>query len=284
MNELALTESPSLRAQYADRVDVLDKVKALSLLPDNVHADIPIVADYYEVSAGAIESLIRRNRRELEGNGLQVLKGEEYREFATVTLKVANPKVRSATLFTRRAILNVGQLLTESQVAADVRAYLLNIEEIATHAQRGEAIDQVHLAKARIEMLAAAIGHLDDKWVKVKMRIQAAIGLGEEPEIDPDDVPLYIPDFLKSKGMSKKQIMSAQSWFGRRLIKVAEAEGRPLPEKRATDTPNGSIRETYAWTRKDIPLFEEVWDVYYAADHAGDESADDADLFGGVYR
>ncbi len=31
--ELVLTESPSLRAQYAARIDVLDKVKALSLLP-----------------------------------------------------------------------------------------------------------------------------------------------------------------------------------------------------------------------------------------------------------
>lgn len=33
MNELALIESPSLRAQYANHVEVLDKVKALNLLP-----------------------------------------------------------------------------------------------------------------------------------------------------------------------------------------------------------------------------------------------------------
>lgn len=284
MNELALTESPSLRAQYADRVDVLDKVKALALLPDAVHADIPIVANYYEVSEAAIESIVRRNRAELEGNGLRVLKGAAYRDFATVNLTVANPNTRSVSLFPRRAILNVGQMLTNSSVAVDVRAYLLNIEDIATHEQRSEALDAVQLSKARVELLASARGFLDEKWLALKVKVQIAIGLGEEPEIEHADMPLYVPDFLKSKGLGKKQITSAQSWFGRRLVTLAEAEGRAIPSKRAHDAPNGSLREVVAWTQRDLPLFEEVWDVYYAAEYAADEPNEDADLFGGVYR
>lgn len=268
MNELALTESPSLRAQHADRVDVLDKVKALSLLPDNVHADIAIVADYYEVSTGTIESLVRRNRAELEGNGLRVLKGEEYKEFATVALKIANSKARSATVFTRRAILNVGQLLEDSAVAKDVRAYLLNIEEIATHNQRAEAIDRVHLAQARVELLKAGDGYLDSQWQRTNIRIQTAIGLGKEPEIDPDDVPLYVPDFLKSKGLKRDEVTSVQSMFGKRAASLYEAEHGVKPGKRPTETPNGSIRNTLAWTQRDLPLFEEVWDRWYAAQYA----------------
>lgn len=39
------------------------------------------------------------------------------------------------------------------------------------------------------------------------------------------------------------------------------------------NTTSGSVRETYAWTRKDLPLFEEVWDVYYASGYAQDEQA-----------
>jgi len=272
VNELALTESPSLRAQYAGRVDALDKVKALSLLPDNVHMSTELVADYYEVDIDAIESVIRRNRAELDSNGYEVLRGAKLREFETVNL--TGSKRRAFALFTRRAVLNVGQLLTESQVAADVRAYLLNIEEIATHEQRSEAVDRVQLAKARIEMLAATDGYLDSKWVRLKMRIQAAIGLGEEPEINPDEMPLYVPDFLKSKGVKGGQIKSMQSWFGRRLVLLATAEGRAIPEKRPEDTTSGSVRETNAWTRKDLPLFEEVWDTYYASEFARDEQAD----------
>lgn len=272
MNELALIESQALRAEHAGRVDVLDKVKALSLLPDGVHATTEMVANYYEVTPEAIDQIVKRNRAELSGNGYKVMPRAEFESVIGDTLELS-PQTRRVAVFSRRAILNVGQILTESQVAKDVRAYLLNVEEIATHDQRSEAIDRVHLAKARIEMLAATVGYLDDKWVKLKMKIQAAIGLGEEPEVEHEEMPLYVPDFLKSKGMTQAQIKSAQSWFGRRVAKVAQAEGYPLPGKRSEDTASGAVRETYAWTRKALPLFEEVWDVYYAGEYARDEQA-----------
>lgn len=277
MNELALIQSQALRAEHVGRVDVLDKVKALSLLPDGVHATTEMVANYYEVTPEAIDQIVKRNRAELSGNGYKVMSRAEFESVIGDTLELS-PQTRRVAVFSRRAILNVGQILTESQVAKDVRAYLLNIEEIATHEQRSEAIDRVQLAKARIEMLAATVGYLDDKWVQLKMKVQAAIGLGEEPEIEDEDMPLYVPDFLKSKGLSESQIRSAQSWFGRRLVLVAKAEGRTLPAKRAEDTKTGAVRETYAWTRKDTPLFEEVWDVYYAGGYAREEQAD---LFAG---
>lgn len=137
MNELALTESPSLRREYADRVDVLDKVKALTFFPDGIHVDGPGVADYYEVSAEAIKKVAQRNRRELEENGMRVLRGGDYREFAQANAVV--PEARDAlslassqnivTVFTRRSILNVGQLLTGSLIAKAVRTRLLDAEE-----------------------------------------------------------------------------------------------------------------------------------------------------------
>lgn len=272
MNELALTESPSLRAQHANRVEVLDKVKALSLLPDGVHATTEMVATYYEVTPEAVDQIVKRNRAELQSNGYKVLARGEFEGVIGDTLKLS-PQARRVAVFNRKAILNIGQLLTGSEVAKDVRAYLLNLEEVATHEQRSEAIDRVELAKARIEMLKAGDGYLDGDWLRLKIRIQTAIGLGEEPEVDHAAMPLYVPDFLKEKGLTQAQIKSAQSWFGRRLVKVAQAEGRALPEKRAEDTASGSVRETYAWTRKDLPLFEEVWDVYYAGDYARDEQA-----------
>lgn len=272
MNELALTESPSLRAQHANRVEVLDKVKALSLLPDGVHATTEMVATYYEVTPEAVDQIVKRNRAELQDNGYKVLARGEFEGVIGDTLKLS-PQARRVAVFNRKAILNIGQLLTGSEVAKDVRAYLLNLEEVATHEQRSEAIDRVELAKARIEMLKAGDGYLDGEWLRLKIRIQTAIGLGEEPEVDHAAMPLYVPDFLKAKGLTQAQIKSAQSWFGRRLVKVAQAEGRTLPEKRAEDTSSGSVRETYAWTRKDLPLFEEVWDVYYAGEYARDEQA-----------
>jgi hypothetical protein len=268
VNELALTESPSLRAQYADRVDALDKVKALSLLPDGTHIDLPMIARYYEVAEDAIESVIRRNREELEANGFQVLKGRAYRDFASVNLTDANPNARSITLFTRRAILNVGQMLTESGVARAVRTYLLDVEELAPPEIRTEALERATLARVQVLAYKAADGLLDRSWLASKAKVALARMAGEEPEIDPDDVPLYVPDFLKSKGLKKREIESEQSWFGKRAAALYEAEHGEKPGKRATDTPNGSVRNTLAWTQRDLPIFEEVWDRWYGAKYA----------------
>ncbi|MCQ1575451.1 hypothetical protein [Streptomyces parvus] len=130
--DLVLTESRTMRAQTIGRVDVLDKVKALALLPDGVHATTEIVAAYYEVPLTTIESVVEGNRDELAANGRRVLRGSELREFAAPYGGAANlglhHNTRSLADFSRRAVLNVGQLLTESSVAKQVRTYLLDVE------------------------------------------------------------------------------------------------------------------------------------------------------------
>lgn len=269
LSEVALTESPSLRAQYADRIDVLDKVKALAMLPDGIHADIPIVAAYFEVSTDAIEKTIQRNRDELKDNGLDVLRGEEFRLFATDNLSVANTRARSVTVFSRRAILNVGQLLRDSPVARQVRTYLLDVEAIAGPEVRNAAIEAAAVSRAQVLLLKAADGLVDPSWLTSKAKVVIARGLGEEPEIDALDVPLYVPDFIKSKGVtSKRDVESIQSWFGRRVASLYEAEYGEKPGKRLSELPNGQIRETYAWTQRHQPFFEEAWGRWYAAEYA----------------
>lgn len=270
MDEIALTESASLRAQYADRVEVLDKVKALAFLPDGTHVDLPMIARYYEVDEDAIESVVRRNRAELEANGFQVLKGQAYRDFASVNLTDANPNARSITLFSRRAILNVGQALTDSAIARSIRTYLLDVEELAPPEVRTAAIELAALTRVQVLALKAAEGLLDRTWLAAKTKLAIARMFGDEPEIDPDDVPLYVPDFLKAKGLKKKQIDSEQSWFGKRAAALYEAEHGDRPGKRSSDTPNGSVRNTLAWTQRDLPVFEEVWERWYSAKYASE--------------
>jgi hypothetical protein len=268
-DELVLTESRTMRAQTATRVDVLDKVKALALLPDGTHATTEIVANYFEVDASTIDSLAAAYREELAENGRRVLRGEELRDFVTPFGGVANlglsPKARSLAIYSRRAILNVGQLLTKSDVARQVRTYLLEIEEQATPEQKSEALTQLEVAEARMRVLKVAEGIVDGAWLETKARLVAAKALGEEPEVDPLDVPLYVPDFLKSLGLKRKDIESVQSWFGRRAAALHKAQTDEEIGTRQTDLPNGSVRETKAWTERHRPVFEETWDRYYAA-------------------
>jgi phage antirepressor YoqD-like protein len=152
VSELALTESPALRAQYADRVDVLDKVKALLLLPGDIWGTTEIVADYYEVDRKTIEKLVQRNLTELSGNGYRVIEGDELTDMKSVC-GIAS-RARSLALFSRRAILNVGQLLRDSDVAQEVRSTLLDIEEAS-------AAVEVHTPRSLPEALRAYANELE---------------------------------------------------------------------------------------------------------------------------
>lgn len=270
-NELALTESRTMRAATIDHTNVLSKVKALALLPDDLHATTEILAAYFEVPVSTVESVVARNREEVAANGRRVLKGAELREFAAPFGGVAklglDPRTRTLAIFNRRAILNVGQLLTESDVARQIRTYLLEVEAGAPELLRSEALDRAALAEAQMRVLSAANGIVDHVWLELKARHVAAKALGEEPEVDPLDRPLYIPDFLKSKGLKRAQIISVQSWFGRRVAALYEAEGGSRPGSRSEDTAKGSVRDTIAWTERHRPAFEAAWTKYYAAQY-----------------
>lgn len=169
--------------------------------------------------------------------------------------------------------------VNENKVAAEVRETLVAYQRETTGAvndywTEGGAInprateDQldslISRAKQQAEVLSILSGIVSSEWLESKGRLIAARALGEEPEVDPLDVPLYVPDFLKAKGLKRKQIESVQSWFGRRAAALYEAEHGEKPGKRQSDLPNGSVRETYAWTERHRPVFEETWDRYYA--------------------
>ncbi|MDC0772627.1 restriction endonuclease [Streptomyces sp. HD] len=129
INESALLESKSLRDSVLERTDVLDRVKALSLLPDGTHVTTAMVAAYFEVGLTAITSLVHDHREELEANGYRVLAGTELTSFKE--LSGIQSRSRALALFPRRAVLNVAMLLQDSEVARQVRVYLLDMEYLA---------------------------------------------------------------------------------------------------------------------------------------------------------
>ncbi|MFE0033172.1 hypothetical protein [[Kitasatospora] papulosa] len=135
--EVALLESPALRVEQMGRVEALDKVKSLVMLPDGIHLRTEDVARYFEVSAEVVRKLTQRHRAEVEENGLRLLRGAELRVFHRdmVSLRggeqaVSFPQAPTQlTLFTRRTVLNVAMLLRDSDIARSVRTHLLDAEE-----------------------------------------------------------------------------------------------------------------------------------------------------------
>ncbi|MEU0436333.1 restriction endonuclease [Streptomyces sp. NPDC006290] len=129
IDESVLLESSSLRSSVRNRTEVLDKVKALSLLPDGMHVTTAMVATYFGATMEAIRALVHDHRTELEANGYRVLAGSELSDFKQ--LSGIQSRTRSLALFSRRAVLNVAMLLRDSEVARQVRTHLLDMEYLA---------------------------------------------------------------------------------------------------------------------------------------------------------
>jgi hypothetical protein len=155
----------------------------------------------------------------------------------------------------------------QNETADAIEAYWTQGGAINPRATEDQLDSLISRAKQQAEVLSILSGIVSPDWLETKGRLVAARALGEEPDVDPIDVPLYVPDFLKGKGLKRSEIESVQSWFGRRAAGIWKARTGEDVGTRQTDLPNGSVRETKAWTARHLPVFDETWDRYYAADY-----------------
>jgi DNA-binding transcriptional regulator YhcF (GntR family) len=144
-----MVDSKEERQKYIDRVEVLEKVKTLLLIPQLEMATLRQLADFYEVDYNTIKLCYQRNKREIDKDGViskkhqffdkltdgtscnfRLIETTQYnRTYAfseNVIMVVPNAGVR---LFPKRAALRFGMLLRDSKVAQEVRTQLLNIVE-----------------------------------------------------------------------------------------------------------------------------------------------------------
>ena len=158
INESQLIEQKDLRQQYIDRIDVLEKVKALVMLTDVELMTVAQIADFYEVDIEAIQKTYQRNKIEITEDGVVNLNakfvtghnvqlrnrtqmnGKCEIEFNDGT-KVILPN-RGTKAFSKRAILRIGMLLRDSEVAKEVRTQLLNTFENAPDELKVMCVDE----------------------------------------------------------------------------------------------------------------------------------------------
>ena len=137
MQSIMLLEDKDLRTKNLGRIDVLEKVGTLLLLPNKEVATTKQVAEFFEVPLDTIKSSIKEHKKELENNGLFVLKGQELKEFKASfdgLFKDLSKINRELMLLPKRAILNIGMLLRDSEVAKRLREALLDVVEAAPEA------------------------------------------------------------------------------------------------------------------------------------------------------
>lgn len=207
------------------------------------------------------------------------LKGRSWAVMGSAPTAGADGKTYDMTVVPVRTFLMLLATVNENRVVEEHRPTLVAFQNetadaIEAYWTQGGAInprateDQldslIARAKQQAEVLSILNGIVAPEWLETKGRLVAARALGEEPEVDPLDVPLYVPDFLKGKGLKRREIESVQSWFGRRAAAIHKARTGEEIGTRQSDLPNGSVRETKAWTERHRPVFEETWNRYYA--------------------
>jgi hypothetical protein len=207
------------------------------------------------------------------------LKGRSWAVMGTAPTTGSDGKTYDMTVVPVRTFLMLLATINENRVAylhrktlvafqnetADaIEAYWTAGGAINPRATEGQLDSLISRAKQQAEVLSILSGLVDSSWLETKARLVAAKALGEEPEVDPLDIPLYVPDFLKALGLKRKDVESAQSWFGRYAASVCAELGIELPQERQSDLPNGSVRTTKAWVERHRPVFELVWARHYA--------------------
>lgn len=189
MIETQFIDDRTLRDNNVGHYEVLDKVKKLLLIPSFEVMTLKQVADYYEVDPHTVEMICSRNSDELNSDGVCRKKVKDFlnsrhvrveKSSYTTTFVYANGLNITMSngglkVFPRRAILRIGMLLRDSEVAKEVRTQLLNIEEKTSNETKTQDIDEeqslmlsVGIAVASGDVTAVAVASA--KLVEFKNR------------------------------------------------------------------------------------------------------------------
>ena len=150
-NNIVMTKEQ--RAALLDRIDVLNKVKAVMLMPGILMVTVKQLATYFEESVDNIQKCYANHKDELDANGVVSLTPTALKErligknFQLVGSKASQTFCiddeyyfeipnRGCKFFPPRAILNMAMLLPKSRVAQEIRSQLLNITEMTAPMDR----------------------------------------------------------------------------------------------------------------------------------------------------
>lgn len=132
-----LIVNEKLREELMDRLDVLETVKEIALLPNTELANTKTLSEWFEVPEVTVKQAYNRNREELERNGAKTVRGQELRDLKTEIQDVTLlGRANAVTVFSTRAILNLAMLLRDSKVAEAVRSNLLDNQELLADEQK----------------------------------------------------------------------------------------------------------------------------------------------------
>lgn len=161
--ENELIEQKELREQMIERVEVLDRVKELILLPNTEYATTEQIAEYFNVEKKTVEKLVERNNDEFLSDGYKILVSNQLADIKSVS--GIKSRARQLAVFTKRAILRVAMLLRDSEVAKEIRTRLLDIVQDVSEG-KDNAIENVvnEISEEKQLMLDRVEAEMNGDW------------------------------------------------------------------------------------------------------------------------
>lgn len=206
----------------------------------------------YEISDATIERYLNSHGDELKSNGYQILRGLKLKEFKASsygTLINEGTKTSVLGVFSFRATLNLGMLLTESEPARQLRSRLLDIvldvvaERAGGHTKHINQRDENYLLASFQEenyrqQFTDALDHYveGNHWKYARFTNLIYQSIFHENAADYKKVlKLAAKDKIRETMYSEvlNLIASFESGIAHELEKASQAEGRKLSQKEA---------------------------------------------------
>ena len=162
-----------MRDKYVEHYEILEKVNKLLLIPGTEFATIKEISDFYEVSVEPIQKIYQRNKIEIDMDGIRLISASELighecpiskevskNQFKTI-ISYENGRIveipnRGIKVFPKRAILRIGMMLQNSNIAKEVRTQLLNIEEKTSNEVKVQDIEEEQSLMLAVGMAVAS--------------------------------------------------------------------------------------------------------------------------------
>lgn len=249
MTDLTAPAERDKRDKLATRTDVLDKVGVLRTLPDDMHVLTEMVADFYEVPTGTVRALVLDNRAEIDEDGYRVVTRGAFEESYPKQLTSSASRI---ALFPRRAVLRVGMLLRDSEVAKKVRTYLLDNEGDATvtFLIPKNLPDALRLAADQAERADRA--ELEAKVLSARVEKDAPLVAKAEAHSVSDNAAINRQIYARE----------VQAWGSKQGIKILHEHVYELLRRKGmliagdrSDRNHASshaVKSGWAWTKKDV--------------------------------
>lgn len=142
--------------------------------------------------------------------------------------------------------------------ATDDQLVALETEARRTRLRMEEAEGQL-----RVLGVGTSVGLLSADWSTAMAEHVVARVLGVEPPLNPDTKPITVSEYLEDMGISGADLRSMSPEFGKRLKAAYRAEYLESPAKGSRFI-DGATRLVSVYSGKHRPLFDQVWNDFYA--------------------